>query len=195
MRIEILPGIEDNQLIKITGAGEAGERGTGVGDLYVRVRVRPHAKFERHGADLVVAQELNVIDLLLGKKIEVPTIAGGKTSIEVPAGFNLKENLRSYTGCRYAEIQFVRPRRPACQFYRESAQEVGRQSAESSRRGNLILSLSAFVYRGDLAGRKRSIIDADVVDKARPITWFRRMSFRGTYTKNSLVQNYWYSGR
>jgi len=94
IRIEILPGIDDNQLIQIRGAGEAGERGTAAGDLYVRVRVRPHSVFERHGANLVVSRELKVVDLLLGRKVEVPTVAGGKLSVEVPAGFNLKENLR-----------------------------------------------------------------------------------------------------
>lgn len=94
VRLEILPGIDDNQLIQIRGMGEAGERGTMAGDLYVRVRVRPHSVFERHGANLIVAKELNIIDLLLGKKIEVPTISGGKVSFEIPAGFNLKEHYR-----------------------------------------------------------------------------------------------------
>lgn len=94
IRLEILPGIEDNQLIQIRGAGEAGERGTAAGDLYIRVRVKPHSVFERHGANLVVARELNVVDLLLGRKIEVPTIAGGRLAIEIPAGSNLKENFR-----------------------------------------------------------------------------------------------------
>ncbi|HVM77224.1 MAG TPA: molecular chaperone DnaJ [Candidatus Paceibacterota bacterium] len=92
--VDILPGIEDGQLIKVKGMGEAGERGTAAGDLYIRVRVRPHPSFERHGADLVVRRELRVIDLLLGKKINVPTIAGGIVHAEIPAGFNLKDNLR-----------------------------------------------------------------------------------------------------
>ena len=94
INVELLPGIEDNQLIKIRAMGEAGERGTAPGDLYVRVRVRPHHLFGRHGSDLVVSQELRVLDLLLGKKIEVPTIAGGKVVVEIPAHFNLKDNLR-----------------------------------------------------------------------------------------------------
>jgi molecular chaperone DnaJ len=94
IRLEILPGIEDNQLIQIRGAGEAGERGTAAGDLYVRVRVKPHSVFERHGANLIVSRDLNVVDLLLGRKIEVPTISGGQLSVEIPAGFNLKENFR-----------------------------------------------------------------------------------------------------
>lgn len=94
IKVEILSGIADNQLIKIKGMGEAGERGTAPGDLYVRVRIRPHHTFERHGDDLVVRQELNVVDLLLGRKIEVPTISGGKISVEIPANFNLKDDLR-----------------------------------------------------------------------------------------------------
>jgi molecular chaperone DnaJ len=94
IKIEIVAGIDDNQLIKVSGMGEAGERGTATGDLYVRVRVKPSAVFERHGADLVVAQELKLIDVLMGKTIEVPVISGGKTTVEIPAGFNLKEFLR-----------------------------------------------------------------------------------------------------
>ena len=56
--------------------------------------MQPHATFERHGADLVVTRELKVIDLLLGRKIEVPTVSGGKVSVEIPSNFNLKDNFR-----------------------------------------------------------------------------------------------------
>ena len=94
VKMEILPGIEDNQLIKVKEAGEAGERGTATGDLYVRVKIKPHAIFERKGSDLIVKKEIKVIDLILGRKVEVPTISGGKISVEIPAGFNLRENLR-----------------------------------------------------------------------------------------------------
>ena len=94
VRVEILAGIEDGQLIKIKNAGEAGERGAAAGDLYIRIKVRPHHIFARHGADLVVPHELKIVDLLLGKKIELPTISGGKVSVEIPANFNLKDSLR-----------------------------------------------------------------------------------------------------
>jgi molecular chaperone DnaJ len=94
IKIELLPGIEDGQLIKVNGMGEAGERGTASGDLYIRVRVKPSATFERHGAELIVTRELNIVDLLLGKKISVPTISGGTVEAEIPAQFNLKDFLR-----------------------------------------------------------------------------------------------------
>jgi molecular chaperone DnaJ len=94
IKIDIMAGIDDNQLIKVKGMGEAGERGTAAGDLYVRVRVRPHAVFARHGNDLVVARELKLVDLLLGKAIAVPAISGDTITVEIPAGFNVKEYLR-----------------------------------------------------------------------------------------------------
>jgi molecular chaperone DnaJ len=94
---EILPGIQNDQIIKIKGAGEAGERGTAPGDLYVRVKVKEHSVFEREGDNLIVQKELNILDLLLGKKIEIPTLSGGKLHIEIPTHFNLKEPL-SVTG-------------------------------------------------------------------------------------------------
>jgi molecular chaperone DnaJ len=94
IKIDIVAGIDDNQLIKVKGMGEAGERGTAAGDLYVRVRVRPHAVFTRRANDLIVTQELKLIDLLLGKTITVPVISGGAITAEIPAGFNLKEPLR-----------------------------------------------------------------------------------------------------
>lgn len=94
IKLDILPGVEDGQLIKVSGAGEAGEKGTAAGDLYVRIKIKQNPIFERRSADLIVKKELKVLDLLLGKKIEVPTINGGKIHVEIPAHFNLKENLR-----------------------------------------------------------------------------------------------------
>lgn len=94
IKLEILPGIADSQIIKIAGVGEAGERGAGEGDLYVRIKVRPHPVFERRGDDLWVKKEINIVDAFLGKKIVVPSLSGGEINIELPAGFNLKENFR-----------------------------------------------------------------------------------------------------
>ena len=94
VEVRILPGIQNEQIIKIKGAGEAGERGTGAGDLYLRVHIKSHPVFERRGDDLVIKKDLDVVDLLLGKKVEVPTVSGGRIKVEIPAHFNLKENLR-----------------------------------------------------------------------------------------------------
>ncbi len=93
-RVEIVAGIPDGQIIKVTGMGEAGERGTEAGDLYLRIRVKPHPVFRREGNDLVMVKEVTPMDLLLAKKIEAPTIEGKKLQVEIPGGFNLRERLR-----------------------------------------------------------------------------------------------------
>ncbi|MBI4094638.1 MAG: molecular chaperone DnaJ [Candidatus Liptonbacteria bacterium] len=94
VKIDILPGIPNNQVIKVQGKGEAGERGTREGDLYVRVRILPHNIFARREDNLIVRHELNLIELLLGKKVGVPTLGGGKVLVEIPPHFNLKEDLK-----------------------------------------------------------------------------------------------------
>ncbi len=94
VKVEILPGIQDNQIIKVSGVGEAGERGTTTGDLYLRVKIKKHPRFERVGDDLLTKKELTVYDLLLGRKIEVQNIEGKQIKVEIPAHFNIKENLR-----------------------------------------------------------------------------------------------------
>lgn len=94
VRVDIIPGIQDGQLIQVRGAGEAGDRGTGTGDLYVKVKLKKHPVFARNGDDLITKKELSAFDLLLGRKIEVQTIEKKMLKLEIPAHFNLKENLR-----------------------------------------------------------------------------------------------------
>ena len=93
VKIEILAGIMDGQLIKVQGAGEAGEKGAGTGDLYVRIKIKPHHIFNRRGNDLFVKKEVKLVDILLGEKIEAPTIDGNKIQIEIPENFDLKGDL------------------------------------------------------------------------------------------------------
>lgn len=92
--IRIVPGVSNDQLIKVPHEGEAGERGAEAGDLYVRVRVRPHARFMREGDDLIVREPIAITKIILGEKIEISTISGDKIKIELPPGFNIRERLR-----------------------------------------------------------------------------------------------------
>jgi molecular chaperone DnaJ len=93
VELTIAPGIDDGQVIKVSKAGEIGERGAEPGDLYVRIRVKPHEIFRRDGENLIVKQEANLIDLLAHRSVEVKTIGGGKLQLEVPPGFRLGEKL------------------------------------------------------------------------------------------------------
>ncbi|MEK7543095.1 MAG: J domain-containing protein, partial [Patescibacteria group bacterium] len=92
--VEIASGIEDGQIIKVSGMGEVGERGSAPGDLYLTIRVKPHSIFERKKADLFLTKDIRITEALLGKAIKMKDISGDVFSMEVPPGFNLKEKLR-----------------------------------------------------------------------------------------------------
>lgn len=91
---KVVPGIADGQIVKLSGVGDAGERGGGQGDVYVRIRVAPHPVFQRRGNDLVVKKAVKITDILLGKKIDVPTLSGKEVKIVLPGGFRLGDQVR-----------------------------------------------------------------------------------------------------
>ena len=63
--------------------GGAGAGGGTPGDLYLRVRVAPHALFERREDDLHVELPIAIWEAALGAEVEVPTLRG-KVSMKVP---------------------------------------------------------------------------------------------------------------
>jgi len=60
-------------------------QGPGGGDLVVRVRIRPHHVFTRHGADLERELPLTLGEALLGAEVPVATLKG-KVLLRIPAG-------------------------------------------------------------------------------------------------------------
>ena len=83
--VDIPPGIEDGQRVRIARAGHAGESGGRQGDLYVEVRVAADERFARQGTELVSRVEVPVTTAMLGGEVEVPTLEG-TDRIEVPSG-------------------------------------------------------------------------------------------------------------
>jgi len=76
LRVEVPAGIHDGQQIRLTGEGHAGDGGARAGDVYVRVRVRPDARFVREGNDVFSTVELTVAQAALGATVTVPTLEG-----------------------------------------------------------------------------------------------------------------------
>ncbi len=94
VHFSIAPGVEDGQVIKVTGMGETGERGGGNGDCYVVVRVKPHPHFTRRKSDLYLIKEVRVQDVLLEKEMELGDISGEKFTVAIPRGFSLQEKMK-----------------------------------------------------------------------------------------------------
>jgi molecular chaperone DnaJ len=85
LEVDIPPGIADEQRIRLSGRGHAGERGGPPGDLYVLVRVTEDERFLRDGSDLVTVVDVPAPAAALGTKVTVPTL-DGEEEIDVPAG-------------------------------------------------------------------------------------------------------------
>jgi molecular chaperone DnaJ len=83
--VEVPPGILDDQRIRLTARGHAGERGGPPGDLYVLVRVTEDERFLRDGNDLVSVVDVPAPDAALGTRVRVDTL-DGEQEVEVPPG-------------------------------------------------------------------------------------------------------------
>ncbi|MDD5528087.1 MAG: molecular chaperone DnaJ [Patescibacteria group bacterium] len=84
-KVRIPAGVDDGGRIRIPGYGEAGDRGAGVGDLYLNIRVRPSDKFARDEYDILTKKEISFTQAALGDKIEIETVHG-KVELKIPEG-------------------------------------------------------------------------------------------------------------
>ncbi|MEX0990670.1 MAG: molecular chaperone DnaJ [Actinomycetota bacterium] len=74
--VEVPAGVDDGMELRVTGAGHVGRAGGAPGDLYVRLRVRPHPVFARRGQDLFTLLEVPMTQAVLGAELEIPTLDG-----------------------------------------------------------------------------------------------------------------------
>jgi molecular chaperone DnaJ len=85
LQVDIPAGIADEQRIRLSGRGHAGERGGPPGDLYVVVRVAEDERFLRDGSNLVTVVDVPAPAAALGTTVTVPTLDGDE-EIQVPVG-------------------------------------------------------------------------------------------------------------
>ena len=83
--VSVPAGIADEQRIRLTARGHAGEHGGPPGDLYVLVRVTEDERFLRDGSDLVTVVDVPAPAAALGTSVRVPTLDGDH-EVDVPAG-------------------------------------------------------------------------------------------------------------
>ena len=144
LSVKVPAGVDNGDRIRLAGEGEAGRNGGPPGDLYVEIRVREHAIFERDGSHLSCEVPVSFATATLGGTVEVPTL-GGNVDLKVPAEtqsgrvFRLREKgVKPVRGG--ADGRSVLPRR-------------GRDAGESHRRAEG----AAAQARGVDAARARAI--------------------------------------
>ena len=100
LNLRVPAGVDDGSRIRLTGEGDAGQRGGPRGDLYVFVSVRPHDLFERDNLDLLVTVPVPMTVAALGGEIEAPCLTSeacdGKcrAPVHVPAGAQTGKTVR-----------------------------------------------------------------------------------------------------
>jgi curved DNA-binding protein len=107
--VDLPPGIRDGQRLR-------------VGDLLLRIRVRPHPRFDVEGRDLFTDLPVAPWEAALGAEIPLRTLDGGTVRVRVPAGSSCGRRLRlrgqglpgqggEPPGDLYAEVEIRTPKK------------------------------------------------------------------------------------
>jgi len=119
LSVKVPAGVDEGDQIRLSGEGEAGERGGPAGDLYVQIRLKPHPIFKRDGDDLYFDMPIDIATAALGGELEIPTLKG-KAKLKIPGGtqseklFRLREkgvrNVRNgHVGDLYCKVSIETP--------------------------------------------------------------------------------------
>ncbi len=93
INLKIPAGIEDASRLRSVGAGEAGVRGGGKGDLYVIIHLQEHPIFKRDGMNLYCQIPIPFVVAALGGEVQVPSLKG-PVALKIPAGTQSASSFR-----------------------------------------------------------------------------------------------------
>jgi curved DNA-binding protein len=141
--VNIPAGVVDGQRIRLAGEGGRGSGGAPSGDLFLRVRLKPHPRFRVEGRDLYVDVRVAPWEAALGASVEVPMLTGS-TQVKIPAGSSSGRKLRlkgkglpsprGKPGDLYAIVKIVVPKKLA-QPERELFERLAEVSSFDPRAG------------------------------------------------------------
>ncbi|QFT77894.1 molecular chaperone DnaJ [Erythrobacter sp. THAF29] len=94
LEVEIPPGVDTGTRIRLSGKGEAGQRGAPPGDLYIFIHVKPHTLFEREGTTLATRIPVSFTTAALGGSVDIPDLDGSTNTVDIPAGIQSGKQLR-----------------------------------------------------------------------------------------------------
>ncbi|GMN01473.1 molecular chaperone DnaJ [Erythrobacter sp. MTPC3] len=94
LSVEIPPGVDTGTRIRLSGKGEAGQRGAPSGDLYIFIHVRDHEVFMREGTTLAARIPVSFTTAALGGSVDIPDLDGSTNTVDIPAGIQSGKQLR-----------------------------------------------------------------------------------------------------
>jgi molecular chaperone DnaJ len=90
--IKVPSGIQNGEVIRMTGRGEAMPNGQ-PGDLYIKIHAESHKTIKRDGHTLASKLPIKITDALLGSTYSIQTLDGA-VDIKIPAGIMHGELIR-----------------------------------------------------------------------------------------------------
>lgn len=85
LKVNIPAGVDNGTRMRLAHEGQPGANGGPPGDLYVVLKVKEHAFFERHENDLHCKIPINIAQAALGAEIDIPTLEEPHT-LKIPEG-------------------------------------------------------------------------------------------------------------
>lgn len=141
-QVNVPAGVVDGQRIRLAGEGGRGSGDAPPGDLYLVVRIKPHARFRLDGRDITVDLPVSPWEAVLGATVAVRTPAG-EAKVKVPPGSSTGRRLRlrgegmpnprGGNGDLYAEIKVMVPPKPTARE-RELFERLAAESTFDPRR-------------------------------------------------------------
>lgn len=93
LEVRVPAGVKEGSRIRLKGQGGAGLGGGSKGDLYLKVRLRPHPVFRLNGDNIEVDAVIRPDQAVFGDKIPVQTL-DGKVTLTVPPNSRSGSKLR-----------------------------------------------------------------------------------------------------
>ncbi len=94
VNVKVPKGIETGKKLRLKGKGGQAPNGGMPGDLFLKVAVAPHKKYQRDGDNLIFDRKIPFSQACLGAKVEVETLDGKKFKVNVPPGIQSDAKLR-----------------------------------------------------------------------------------------------------
>jgi molecular chaperone DnaJ len=142
LTVRIPAGVQDGARVRVRGKGGVGRGAAGAGDLYFRVKIRPHPFVQREGNDLTIEVPVTVGEAMLGSTIAVPT-PQGRVSLKIPKGSQSGQRLRlrgrgvkdprGAQGDLYVRLMVQVPKNGASERLRDAVEALERAYGEDPR--------------------------------------------------------------
>ena len=82
--MRIPAGVADGSLVRVPGEGGRGTGGAASGDLFLRIRLKPHPAYQINGRDLTTHVSVPVSTAVLGGEVSVVTLGGKTVRVKIP---------------------------------------------------------------------------------------------------------------